>query len=122
MQIALREEESKKAIQEQELFREHAQQQLTLKGEREALALRMQELAAATAAFETRLKAVDPHLVATLSELSRNHTLAEVCKDMAPMSIFGGESVVDSIRRLVQGTVLESNVESLALKLKQPTK
>ena len=119
MQNLLREEESKKAIQEQELFREHAQQQLRLKGDQEGLALRMQELAQVTAAFEARLKAVDPHLIATLSELSRNHTLVEVCKDMAPMALLGGDSVVDIIKRVVHGTVLEGNVESLALKSRE---
>ena len=35
------------------------------------------------------------------------------------MALLGGDSVVDIIKRVVHGTVLEGNVESLALKSRE---
>jgi hypothetical protein len=54
-----------------------------------------------TAAFAAQMEALHPELIATLKALGNQHLAAELTRNLGPLSILGGESVVEVAERLL---------------------
>jgi major vault protein len=63
-------------------------------------------LQAEVQAVVDKAKAVSPDLVAALSAFGERAMVEKVAQSMAPLSIIGGDSVIDVLKRLLEGTNL----------------
>lgn len=70
------------------------------------------KLRAQTEATVDKAKAVTPDLISALQGFSDKALLERVASSMAPLSILGGTSVVDTLRNLVAGTPLAEYLDS----------
>lgn len=57
-----------------------------------------------------RAKAVSPDLIAALNSFGERELVERVAKSMAPMAILGGDSVLEILRKLVDGTPLAKHL------------
>lgn len=73
----------------------------------------LHELSGKIKAEAERLKAITPELSATLKLISQQMTLTNITKDMVPLSIIKGTSIVGALGQLFNGTPLESIVKNL---------
>jgi major vault protein len=69
-------------------------------------------LQAEVQAVVDKAKAVSPDLIAALSAFGERAMVETVAKSMAPLSILGGDNVIDVLRNLLKGTALEKQLES----------
>jgi major vault protein len=65
-------------------------------------------------ALVDKAHAVSPDLVAALQAFSERHMLEKVAASMAPLSIMGGTSVVDVLKKLLEGTALAKQLDTVA--------
>jgi hypothetical protein len=56
---------------------------------------------AQVSAFREQMGALHPELVATLKMLGSQHLAAELSKNVSPLAILGGESVVAVVEKLI---------------------
>ena len=70
----------------------------------EAQADLRQQLAAATEEFVKRTQAISPDLVAAIKAFGDQHFVEKVAHAVAPLTLLGGESVVDVINKMFMGT------------------
>jgi hypothetical protein len=75
----------------------------------QALALEAQQ--AQVAAFKEQMAALHPELVATLTALGNRQAAAELTRNLAPMSILGGDSVAEVASRLLASLPLGARSE-----------
>ena len=73
--------------------------------------LELQKLEAQVQALVEKAKAVSPDLVAALSAFGERAMVEKVAESMAPLSILGGGSVVDVLKKLLEGTSLAKQLE-----------
>ena len=80
------------------------------------LALQNSKLKAQTEAATDRAKAVTPDLISALQSFSDKDLMQKMASSMAPLSILGGTSVVDVLKKLLDGTPLAEHLASLGVK------
>lgn len=102
-------------IHDAELSRENARVSMELEHARRRLEQRIEDLRAEVQAVVDKAKAIDPGLVAALQAFADKELAGKLAESMAPLSIIGGESVVDVFGKLVQGTGLEALLKRKAL-------
>jgi major vault protein len=76
-----------------------------------AQALKLKELEAHVQAVVDKAKAVSPDLIAALSTFGERAMVEKVAQSMAPLSILGGDSAVDVLKKLLAGTTLAKQLE-----------
>ena len=74
--------------------------------DKKAQETRLTMLQAEVQAVVDKAKAVSPDLVAALSAFGERAMVEKVAQSMAPLSIIGGDSVIDVLRKLLEGTNL----------------
>lgn len=85
-----------------------AQRMEQLKAQQE---LELAKLEAQVAALVDKAKAVSPDLIAALNSFGERAMVEKVSEAMAPLSILGGGSVVDVLKKLLEGTALAKQLE-----------
>lgn len=73
--------------------------------------LELVKITAQVQALVEKAKAVSPDLVAALSAFGERAMVEKVAESMAPLSILGGGSVVDVLKKLLEGTALAKQLE-----------
>ena len=110
-----REAESQKARAEMdnvELKQRISQREADIALDEKAQANKLAYLQAEVQAVVDKAKAVSPDLIAALSAFGERAMVETVAKSMAPLSILGGDNVIDVLRNLLKGTSLEKQLES----------
>jgi len=69
------------------------------------------QLRAEVQAVVDKAKAVSPDLIAALSTFGERAMVEKVAASMAPLSILGGTSAVDVLKKLLEGTMLAKQLE-----------
>jgi hypothetical protein len=59
------------------------------------------------------MESVSPQLVAAMTSKANADTLKAVSQGMAPYAIANGESIADTVNKLMRGTTLESVLENI---------
>jgi hypothetical protein len=99
------------AIQTAQLAREKAESDLYMARKKEEAAIKKEEQEAYAATVKSIMESVSPDLVAALTS-SANASLMETCANaMSPYAIAGGESISDTVNKLMRGTSLEGLLE-----------
>ena len=70
-------------------------------------------LNAKVAAFKDEMGAIQPELITTLKVLGNQHLAAELAKNLSPLAILGGASIVDVLERLLKSLPIGTNAEGL---------
>ena len=70
-------------------------------------------LNAKVAAFKDEMGAIQPELITTLKVLGNQHLTAELAKNLSPLAILGGASIVDVLERLLKSLPIGTNAEGL---------
>jgi len=123
-----KEREASEARASNELAREKAQSEVTAvqlevqaKADEQRLQtatqnqlLELKKLEAQVQAIVEKAKAVSPDLVAALSAFGERAMVEKVAESMAPLSILGGGSVVDVLKKLLEGTNLAKQLDAPA--------
>ena len=73
----------------------------------------IENLVAEAAADETRVKAVQPALIAALESMAMTGTLREMAKHLAPLSIVRNQSLSGTLGSLLKGTPMEKLLDNL---------
>jgi major vault protein len=72
--------------------------------------LEVKKLEAQVQALVEKAKAVSPDLIAALSAFGERAMVEKVAQSMAPLSILGGDSVIDVLKKLLEGTSLANQL------------
>ena len=102
------------AIQEAELAREKASRDADIAHKKELSAIKEAEQKAYAATVEQMMKAISPELVAALTASANADLLVTGMKAMSPYAIANGESVPDTVNKLLRGTPLEGLLSEMA--------
>jgi len=73
--------------------------------------LEIKKIEAQVQALVDKAKAVSPDLIAALNAFGERAMVEQVAKSMAPLAILGGDSVVEVLKKLVEGTALSKYLE-----------
>lgn len=106
------EQKSLDEIQASELSRKAADQDNMVQYRNEQLTLEIKKLEADRDAYVARAEAITPRLAEALCVFSDKDTAARVSESLGPLSLIGGESVVDILNKVFKGTRLANVLES----------
>ena len=79
--------------------------------EHKAQEVKLEMLRQEVKAVVDKAAAVSPDLVAALSAFGERAMVEKVAQSMAPLSIIGGDSVIDVLKKLLEGTTLAKQLE-----------
>ena len=82
-----------------------------LEANKKVQALKLEELEAQVQAHVNRAKAISPDLVAALNAFGERAMVERVASAMAPLSILGGDSVADVLKKMLEGTFLAKHLD-----------
>ena len=85
-------------------------------------AVELRGLLARTEAFQAEMAAMQPELIATLTNLGNRQVAAELTQNLAPMAILGGTSVADIAQRLLGALPLGSESRKAEATVIEPVK
>ena len=100
-------QEIKTAIQTAELERVKARNDLDVQREKDLADIAKAKQEAYAETVKKIMESVSPDLVAALSAKANAQLLADATKSMSPYAIANGESVADTVNKLMRGTSLE---------------
>lgn len=100
-------------IQESALGRERAIKELALEINAKTQAQVIEKLQAEVEAVVNKTKAIGPDLIAALGAFGDKALLEKMTQALAPMSILGGETVVEVLQKALAGTKIAEVVNSL---------
>jgi major vault protein len=110
-QAELEEQEVLDAIQEKVLARELAKDEQELLVDRKTQDLELENLKTKVQAFVDQASAIQPELTAALQTLGDQFLTGKLTENMSVQAILGGKSVVEVLRKLLDGTVLGKRLE-----------
>lgn len=84
-------------------------------------AIELEKLNAQVEGLVKRAAAVSPDLIAALNAFGEKAMIEKVSEAMAPLSILGGGSVVDVLKKLLDGTTLAKQLEPVTNGTSMPT-
>jgi len=87
-----------------------AAEEQTIELEAAKLAQRVAWLQAEIQGHVERAKAVSPDLIAALNSFGERELIERVAKSMAPMALLGGDSVLEVLRKMVEGSPLAKHL------------
>ena len=114
-ELATKQSEDK--ISDIELLTQAKSEEQRLEFQKRAQEIELSKLTAQVEAIVEKAKAVSPDLIAALSAFGERAMVEKVSEAMAPLAILGGGSVVDILKKLLEGTSL-SNVIDVSKQLK----
>ena len=100
-------------IQAAELARDKKHDEAKIETEKELAAIEKAKQEAYAATVAKIMESVSPQLVAAMTAKANADTLSAVSQGMAPYAIANGESIADTVNKLLRGTTLESVLENL---------
>lgn len=77
---------------------------------KQAQELEVEKLEAQVQALVEKAKAISPDLIAALNSFGERAMVEKVAQSMAPLSILGGDSVIDVLKKLLEGTTLANQL------------
>lgn len=98
-------------VSQLQLAQKQREQEVTIENFRQAQELELQKLTAQCEALVKKAEAISPDLIAALSAFSDRSMVEKVASSMAPLSILGGGSVIDVMKKLLEGTTLAKQLE-----------
>jgi len=101
-------------IQSAKLARNKAEDDAKIATEKELAAIEKTRQDAYAATVADIMKSISPDLIAALTSKSNADMLATVSESMSPYAIANGESVSDTVNRLMRGTSLEGILDGIA--------
>jgi len=101
-------------IQSAKLARNKAEDDAKIATEKELAAIEKTRQDAYAATIADIMKSISPDLIAALTSKSNADMLATVSESMSPYAIANGESVSDTVNRLMRGTSLEGILDGIA--------
>lgn len=107
-------QELKTLIQEAELARTKARNELDIAKTKDLAEIEKARQTAYAETVKKIMESVSPDLVAALSTKANADLLTEATKSMAPYAIAKGESVADTVNKLMRGTSLEGILDKVA--------
>ncbi|AFM03574.1 Shoulder domain protein [Bernardetia litoralis DSM 6794] len=115
LQAKLDEQKSLNQINDDELSRQKAINNLELEKAQKQLEQFILEEQTEVEAVVAKAKAVSPDLIAALQSFSDKELAQKMADSMAPLAILGGKSIADVFGNLLKGTQLSSVLSSLKL-------
>ena len=106
LEAELQEQDFLNKINQDELSRQKAKQDLELEITQRHLIQYLEKLRAEVEAVVSKAGAISPQLIATLQTYSDRALAEKVAQNMAPLAILGGKSVADVFAQLLKGTAL----------------
>lgn len=103
---ALEDQKARGLVETEKLKTIRAQREQELAIDDAILAQKLKERRAEVEAIIDRAKAITPGLIEALNSFGENAMIEKVSQAMAPLSIIGGTSVMDAIKKLLEGTKL----------------
>ena len=101
-------------IQKAKLAREKKEADLRLAAKKELAALEKEKQDAYAEAVKKIVESIGPDLVAAMNNKSNAELVAAATKSMSPYAIANGESVANTVDKLLRGTTLEGVIGTLA--------
>ena len=101
------------AIEEAELARKKAAREAEVAHAKELAAIEAEKQKAYADTVEQMVKAISPDLIAALTTSANADLLATGMKTMSPYAIANGESVSDTVNKLLRGTPLEGMLDKM---------
>jgi major vault protein len=101
------------AIEEAELARKKAVREAEVAHAKELAAIEAEKQKAYADTVEQMVKAISPDLIAALTTSANADLLATGMKTMSPYAIANGESVSDTVNKLLRGTPLEGMLDKM---------
>ena len=95
------------AINEEEISRSKANNEARLAGKRAEAEIEAEKQRAYAATIKEIVESISPDLVAALTAKANAQLLTEATKSMSPYAIANGESVAETVDKLMRGTTLE---------------
>lgn len=105
------------AIQTAEMAREKERNDAQIAHEKELAAIEKAKQEAYAATVKEIMSSISPDLVAAISASSKADLLKEGMKNMSPYAIANGESVADTVNKLMRGTSLEDVLDKASPKI-----
>ena len=105
------------AIQTAEMAREKERNDAQIAHEKELAAIEKAKQEAYAATVKEIMSSISPDLVAAISASSKAELLKEGMKNMSPYAIANGESVADTVNKLMRGTSLEDVLDKASPKI-----
>jgi major vault protein len=102
----IKEENARSQVEEIKLERSKAEREALLENTAATQALTVKQLEAEVEAIVKKAQAVSPDLIAALSAFGERAMVEKVAESMAPLGIIGGRSVIDILKKLLEGTNL----------------
>jgi len=93
--------------------RKKAKDEAELARQKEILGMTIQELQEEAKAVTEKGKAITPQFIHALQAFADKDLAGKLSKSMAPLSIIGGESILDVFQKLLKGTKMEKIGEKL---------
>lgn len=90
--------------------------------EQAKLEQRKEWLAAEVQAVVDKAKAVSPDLIAAMATFGEQHMVASLAQSMAPLSILGGNTVLDVAKQLLSGTPIAKQLTEAAFEITKSSK
>jgi major vault protein len=109
----LAEQDNMELIQQSELTRDRARQELQIQFREQELTQHIREIQAEVEAVARKAEAISPDLVAALQAFSDRALAEKMAQTMAPLAILGGDSIAEVFARLLQNTPLEGALSAL---------
>ena len=100
-------------IQAAKLERDKKEDAARIETEKQLVAIEKEKHDAYAATVAKIMESVSPQLVAAMTSKANADTLKAVSQGMAPYAIANGESIADTVNKLMRGTTLESVLENI---------
>ncbi len=107
LEVQLQRQDTLNQINDNELARRKATEELQLQIAREKIEHRLVEINAEANTIIEKAKAISPDLIAALQGFADKALAEKMAQSMAPLSIIGGKSIAEVFANLLKGTVLE---------------
>ena len=101
------------AIEDAKNAREKANNEVTVDFQRKQAEIKKAEQEAYAETIKEIMTAIGPDLIAALTAKANANMLETVTRTMSPYAIANGESVAETVNRLMRGTSLEGIIESV---------
>lgn len=107
---ALADAEAESKVKDIELSSQAKIDSQKLESMKQTQELEVKKLEAQVQALVEKAKAVSPDLIAALNSFGERAMVEKVAQSMAPLSILGGDSVIDVLKKLLEGTTLANQL------------
>lgn len=108
--VALADAEAESKVKDIQLSSQAKVDSQKFESMKHAQELEVEKLKAQVQALVEKAKAISPDLIAALNSFGERAMVEKVAQSMAPLSILGGDSVIDVLKKLLEGTTLANQL------------